>query len=105
MSLDAPDEESAPEDERPEGYRSPALLRLKHPPRPTAPIRRIAQAGRQLQGDVAAARLAAIEDQITQLREQQEAFFANLSQAHAAFSRLADRIEELSEQLRQQSGA
>ncbi len=102
--MDVPDEENAPEVVRGEGYHSPALLRLKEPPRPTAPIRRIAQAGRQLPDEAVAARFAAIEDQIGQLHQQQLAFFENLREAHAAFSRLVDRVEELADRVRELRG-
>lgn len=93
------DEETPAAGGRGDGYRSPALSRLKEPSRPTAPIRRIAQTGRQLPGEAAAARLATLEEQLVRLEEQQHTLVANLCEAYEAFSRLAKRVETLAEQL------
>ena len=88
------DETSAP-GERDDGYRSPALSRLQNPLRKAAPIRQITEVGRQLTGEAAAAaRLAAIEDRLARLEQQQLALVANLCEAHEAFRRLSERVHD-----------
>ena len=83
------------------GYRSPALDRLRDPPRQTTPIRRIAEASRSPEPALASDQqlVEALEARLERLEQQQLALVANLHEAHAAFMHLARRVGELAGRL------
>ena len=82
---------------RGDGYRSPALDRLRDPPRQTAPIRRIAEAGRNPAPELLPDRqlVAALEARLEQFERQQLALVANLCEAHEAFRLLSEKVGDL----------
>ena len=90
---------------RGEGYLSPALSRLQEPPpRPSAPIRSIADAPiRPTSESTVAQRVTALEARLAELEQQQLALVDNLCQAHEAYSRLVERVGELAGRLETES--
>lgn len=88
-------EDRVPQVGRSEAYLSPAVSRLQEPPRPVAAVRGITEAPARPPELSINARLAALESRLAELSAQHTALVANLYQAHAAYSRLIERVGEL----------
>ena len=99
--MSAVEEEGVRHGARGDGYRSPALDRLRHPARHTAPIRDIAGAGCDPESTPLAdhPELTALQSRLERVEQQQLALATNLCDAHQAFMRLVERVGELARRL------